>query len=94
MAYYIKIGVMLVFVYAVVLGFLFATAEEMEIFLALNFGLIGFVVLIGYFVVGFLYVRVVGIRRIILVILGILIVYGLYFVLINLSNNTGAPKLF
>lgn len=91
---YFKIGGFLFIIYAVVLGFLIVTAEEMEIFLALNFGLIGFVVLIGYFVVGILYAKVVWSRRIIWLIIGLFIVYGIYFWLINFGNNTGAPRWF
>jgi hypothetical protein len=91
---YLKLGSVLFLIYAVVMIFLVATAVEMEILLALNFGVIGFVVLIAYFVIGFVYVRVESSRRVMWVIVGFVIIYGIYFFLINLANNTGAPRWF
>lgn len=91
---YLKTGGFLFLIYAAVLISLVASAEEMEILLALNFAVIGLVVLIGYFVIGYVYVKVQGSRRVMWIVLGILIVYGIYFVFINFSNNTGAPRWF
>ncbi len=89
---YFKIGSFLFMIYAIILVYLVVTAFEMEILLAINFGLIGLVVLLCYFLLGFIYIKVRSSRRIMWVILGIILVYGVYFVIINLTNSSGAPR--